>query len=149
MQYLHADHLQHRASLSVFSSLSLTLINAIHVATITGLCFFFPHMHSDLNGTALIRTFSLWQCQTSQFEDWSDSSVLISQLDRVQQCSDDMACIWEVHSQISATTPASLLFGAFPQLFHADPSVLAQLRSYPNIYQPSHHQWCGCDQTTC
>jgi len=75
----------------------------------------FPHTHSDLNGDALIRTSSLWQCQTWQLEDWSDSSVLMLRPDRVQQCSDDMAYVWEVHSWISATTPASLLFGDFLQ----------------------------------
>jgi len=84
--------------LQYFLPCPMTLINAIHVATITGLCLFFPHIHSDLNGAALIRTFSFWQCQTSQFEAWSDSNVLISQLDQVEQCSDDMAYIWEVHS---------------------------------------------------
>jgi len=52
--YIYKNHLQHRASLSVFSALTHDFDKWN-----TGLCLFSPHIHSDLNGTALIRTFSL------------------------------------------------------------------------------------------
>jgi len=59
IQYLHADHLQHRASLSVFSSMSHDFDKCNTHCCKYWTVLVFPHIHSDLNGTALIRTFSL------------------------------------------------------------------------------------------